>query len=81
MLIRDLSTGGVIRQERDTNQLGQFPRKRPLHVKRGQASQVMKSAFDDTENYILTELGNQFVHYAMTELESRLQEPGSQAGE
>jgi len=79
MLIRDLSTGGVIRQERDTNQLGQFLRKRPLHVKRGQASQVMKSAFDDTENYVLTELGNQFVHYAMTELVSRLQEPGCQA--
>lgn len=27
LLIRDLSTGGVIRQERDVNQLGQFVRK------------------------------------------------------
>lgn len=77
-LIRDLSTGDVIRQERDTNRLGQFLRKRPLRVKRGQASQVMKSAFDDTENYVLTELGNQFVHYAMTELVTRLQQPGDQ---
>lgn len=72
MLIRDLSTGGVIRQERDVNQLGQFVRKRPLHVKRGNAPQTFKSAFDDTENYVLTELGKQFVHYTMNELVSRL---------
>jgi len=57
MIVRDLSTGGVIRQERDVNQLGQFVRKRPLRVKRGMASQTFKSAFDDTENYVLTELG------------------------
>src|SRR5690606_19765335 len=29
MLVRDLSLGGVIRQERDINALGQFVRKRP----------------------------------------------------
>ena len=74
MLIRDLSTGGVIRQERDVNQLGQFVRKRPLHVKRGAAPPTMKSAFDDTENYVLTELGRQFVHYTMNELVGRLAE-------
>lgn len=75
MLIRDLSTGSVIRQERDTNQLGQFIRKRPLHVKRGAGQQTYKSAFDDTENYVLTELGKQFVHYTMNELVSRLDSP------
>jgi hypothetical protein len=75
MLIRDLSTGSVIRQERDINQLGQFIRKRPLRVSRGMASPTMKSAFDDTENYVLTGLGRQFVHYTMNELVSRLSDP------
>jgi hypothetical protein len=28
---------------------------------------TMKSAFDDTDQYVLTELGSQFVHCAMTE--------------
>jgi len=32
----------------------------------------MKSAFEDTEQYVLTELGSQFVHYTMTELVKRL---------
>ncbi|HEX3660316.1 MAG TPA: hypothetical protein VHU89_02730 [Acidobacteriaceae bacterium] len=75
MLIRDLSTGGVIRQERDVNQLGQFVRKRPLRVRRGGAAPTMKSAFDDSENYVLTELGKQFVHYTMNELVDRLMDP------
>jgi hypothetical protein len=28
----------------------------------------MKSAFDDEDGYELTQLGQQFVHYAMTDL-------------
>ena len=32
----------------------------------------MKSAFDDTEQYELTALGQQFVHYAMTELSLKI---------
>jgi hypothetical protein len=37
LLIRDLSTGGVVRQDRDTNQQGQFLRKKPLR-RRGPTS-------------------------------------------
>jgi hypothetical protein len=33
----------------------------------------MESAFDDTKQYVLTELGKQFVHYTMNELVSRLE--------
>jgi hypothetical protein len=43
----------------------------------------MKSAFDDTEAYELTALGQQFVHYAMTELTVKItyQPPtGQEAG-
>jgi len=78
MLIRDLSTGSVIRQERDVNQLGQFVRKRPLRAKRNPAPSTLKSAFDDAEHYVLTELGKQFVHYTMNELVARL--PDSKSG-
>ena len=39
----------------------------------------MKSAFDDIEQYELTALGEQFVHYAMTDVPPKL-EFSSQAG-
>ncbi len=71
LLIRDLSTGGVIRQHRDTTPHGEYMRKgRAMQPKR--ASSTMKSAFDDQEQYELTELGKQFVHYTMNELVTQL---------
>jgi hypothetical protein len=39
----------------------------------------MESAFEDTKQYVLTELGKQFVHYTMTELVARL--PGESTAE
>lgn len=74
-LIRDLSTGGVIRQERDVNQLGQFVRKTPKRTRRGHAPTTMESAFEDTKAYVLTELGKQFVHYTMSEVVTRIGGP------
>jgi hypothetical protein len=71
MLIRDLSTGGVIRQSRATNSAGQFLRKRPVR-RPGGAPSTMESAFEDTKPYELTELGKQFVHYTMNEVVPRL---------
>lgn len=73
LLIHDLSTGRVIRQERDVNQLGQFVRKRPRRTLKGQGATTMKSAFEDTEPYVLTELGKQFVHYTMNEVVTRVE--------
>lgn len=64
MLIRDLSTGGVIRQVRDTTEAGEFLRRRSPR-RRSPASPLMKSSFDDSEQYVLTELGKQFVHYTL----------------
>ena len=72
LLFRDLSTGGVIRQERDTDTLGRFRTKRPTHVSKGQGAKTMTSAFDDKEKYVLTEMGKQFVHYTMNEAVIRL---------
>ena len=71
LLIRDLSTGSVIRQERPVNAYGQFIRRR-RGGKRTAASPVLKSAFDDEEPYVLTELGKQFVHYAMDEVVTQI---------
>ena len=64
MLIRDLSTGTVIRQARDTTEGGEFLRRRPPK-RRGRAPTTMKSSFDDNDQYVLTELGKQFVHYTL----------------
>jgi len=70
MLIRDLSTGGVIRQARETDAQGRF-RRRPSAPRRANTG-VMESAFEDSKQYVLTELGKQFVHYTMNELVGRL---------
>ena len=73
LLIRDLSTGSVLRQERDTNSLGQYVRKTAKKSRPGHAPTVMESAFEDTKPYVLTELGKQFVHYTMNEVVTRIE--------
>src|SRR5262249_44434922 len=77
LLMRDLSTGGVIRQHRETDYEGNFIKKQSRRG-RGNSSDTMKSAFDDEDEYELTQLGQQFVHYAMTELPPKIEfkEPG-----
>lgn len=73
LLIRDLSTDGVIRQERDVDMQGRFlksQQRRP--TVKGYVSQTTESAFEDTKVYVLTELGKQFVHYTMTDVVTRL---------
>jgi len=72
LLIRDLSTGGVLRQERDVNAVGQFVRKKPRRTRRVSAQSTMESAFEDSKPYVLTELGKQFVHYTMSEVVARI---------
>jgi hypothetical protein len=71
-LIRDLSTGGVIRQARDTTEDGQWVKKK-LGGPRTKST-TMESAFEDTKQYVLTELGKQFVHYTMNDVVKRVGE-------
>ena len=71
LLVRDLSQGSIIRQHRETDYHGNFLNKKP-QGQRSPSSNVAKSAFDNTEPYELTALGQQFVHYAMTELTPRI---------
>lgn len=72
LLFRDLSTGSVVRQHRETDYYGNFVAKPTGKKSTGGGSNVLKSAFDEEEQYELTELGKQFVHYAMTELTQRI---------
>jgi hypothetical protein len=75
LLFRDLSTGAIVRQHRETDYGGNFlarsSRRGPTAPKG--TTKVMKSAFDDEEQYELTALGEQFVHYAMTDLPPKLE--------
>lgn len=68
LLFRDLSTGSVIRQHREVDYYGNFIPKTPQRRPKGSGQKPMTSAFDDEDSYELTELGKQFVHYAMTDL-------------
>lgn len=72
LLFRDLSTGGVIRQHRDIDYYGNFVPKAPERRPRGSGPKSMTSAFDEEDSYELTELGKQFVHYAMTDLSPKI---------
>jgi hypothetical protein len=71
LIMRDLSTGSVIRQHRDTTADGQFLAQRPAR-RRQHRSPFLASTFDDDKPYELTELGSQFVHYALDEVIPRL---------
>lgn len=75
LLFRDLSTGGVIRQHRETDYHGNFIAK-PSGKRAGGSgggTKTLTSAFDDEDQYVLTELGQKFVHYGMTELPPRIE--------
>jgi hypothetical protein len=73
LLFRDLSTGQIIRQHRETDYYGNFVPKTPERRSKGSGPKPIVSAFDGKEGYDLTELGKQFVHYAMTELPPKIE--------
>lgn len=70
LLIGDLSTGSIIRQHRQTDYSGNFikPPKKTKNTRN-----TLESAFDNTKLYELTELGKQFVHYAMSDISTKLE--------
>jgi hypothetical protein len=73
LLFRDLSTGQIIRQHRETDYHGNFMPKIPERRPKGSGPKPIVSAFDNDEGYELTELGKQFVHYAMTDLPPKIE--------
>lgn len=64
LLIRDLSTGGIIRQHREVDYWGNYIKSPTKKSKSG----TLTSAFDNEKQYELTELGKKFVHYTMEEV-------------
>lgn len=75
LLIRDLNMGGIIRQHREKDVSGNFygktPQRRTTPPRTG--PKPMESAFDEEDSYELSELGQQFVHYAMTDLPLKIE--------
>lgn len=72
LIVHDLSVGHVVRQHREVDYYGNFvppPRKKPQKGR----SQSYTSAFDDEKQYVLTELGKQFVHYTMNEIVAKIE--------
>ncbi|MGH8428231.1 MAG: hypothetical protein ACRES7_09665 [Gammaproteobacteria bacterium] len=73
LLIRDLSTGSIIGQHREVDYYGNFRPKPVQHRPKGSGPKPPISAFGEVEGYELTELGQQFVHYAMSDLPLRIE--------
>ncbi|MAM71830.1 MAG: hypothetical protein CMP91_11890 [Gammaproteobacteria bacterium] len=71
-LISDLQLGRVIRNHRPTNYQGQFI-KQSTRGKSRNSSGTIESAFENTKQIELTELGSQFVHYTMNEVVKRIE--------
>lgn len=67
-LIRELSLGGVIHLEKETNSRGEYLKKTTTYRPKGTASQTIESPFEDTKPYVLTELGKEFVHYVLNDV-------------
>jgi hypothetical protein len=78
LLIRDLSTGEIIRQHREVDYRGNYVVRGPARKPSSQGAggvRIAKSAFDEEERYELTGIGKQFVHYAMTDLPLKIEAP------
>lgn len=73
LLIRDLSMGGIIRQHREVDYNGNYIPKPTTRRPKGSGPKPPVSAFDEEEGYDLTGLGQQFVHYAMSDLPLKIE--------
>jgi hypothetical protein len=67
LLVRDLTVGGVIRQERPTTSDGRFVRTKGKRVPVAAPAETLETAFEATKPYRLTALGVQFVTYVMSD--------------
>jgi hypothetical protein len=77
LVIRDLSTGGLIRQHRETTPDGRFLAAQRSRTARPATTgtRTVETSFDDQDGYELTQLGERFVHYVMTDVTKRIGGP------
>lgn len=73
LLFRDLIVGGIIRQYRDVDRFGNCLPKSTRLRPEGNGPKQYISAFDENEGYALTDLGEKFVQYAMSDLPPRIE--------
>jgi hypothetical protein len=78
LYIDQLSMGHIIRQYRPTDYAGNFiPQSRAPKRTGYSAPKAYTSAFDDGKSYVLTGLGEQFVHYTMSEAVKKIDAPNT----
>ncbi len=74
-LIRDLSLGGVIVQDKEKDSDGRTMRMQSTTRRpKGSRSQLTESTYEDTKPYVLTELGKEFIHYVLSDAVTRIEE-------
>lgn len=77
LYIDQLSMGHIIRQYRPVDYAGNFiPKPKAPKRATGSVPKSYTSAFDDGKSYVLTGLGEQFVHYTMSEVVKKIGAPG-----
>jgi hypothetical protein len=72
-LMRELSMGGVIEIAKQRDFDGRAFKTTPTRTPRGTASKVVESTYEDTKPLVLTELGQQFVHYVLNDVVKRVE--------
>jgi hypothetical protein len=76
LLVQDLNMGHLIRQHRPVDHAGNFIKQQPIRRGSG-GGQGFTSAFDQAKRYELTGLGEQFVHYTMSEFVKKISAPAT----
>lgn len=71
LYVQDLTMGHIIRQHRPTDYMGNFIPQPRARRETGRGN-TYTSAFDDAKQYELTQLGEQFVHYTMSDATKKL---------
>lgn len=72
-LMRELSMGGVLEIAKQRDEYGRAYKATPTRTPRGTASKVVESTYEDTKPLVLTELGQQFVHYVLNDVVKRVE--------
>jgi len=70
--IRELNLGGIIERPRDVNDLGQRIRSPKQKTISSSAGDALPSIFDESKDWILSELGKEFIQYVMQDVDLQL---------
>ncbi len=77
-LLRELSMGGIIEQAKERDGDGRTYRATPKRSPRGSGSKLTESTYEDTKPQVLTQLGQEFIHYVLNDAVKRINADPSQ---